>query len=606
MCESNLVRFESKNAMRVVGVLIGGCLGLTLCLLVDRLIDFPFLDSSFKEPAERQFEKPHQSTAYQSNQTSLVESPSLKRQRLVQTLENMGVEQIIQLLDEVRETTVDRQSQLVQEHALGELARRDPHAALEQVWRTKRYRWGDLVGQVFGEWSVQNLEEAIEIANSLEGSLKHNAITSILSRRDDLTDAQRLTLAESHGFEILAKLVISEEKAVHHSHQPQVALQLLLDDEVDDYAQTSLLAELATNWVYQEGSDAYLPLLKALNGTRSYTQSYKLQLLRAIIQQLVQDNPREVWAECLKLPSNLRSTFYEPILWTWVALNPKDAYDAISETTDLRAQSEQLRKLFNIWARSRPRDLLNNIQLIPETHKSNSIGWAIGELARHHQPLEALDQLGRMASQAEDVAFASERLVAFWARTNPIEAVEWILVEDRDIDVDHLKLLSIALPLLADANTEKAIELLRSPTLREHQEVDANAIAQLEVEVLTALSSNGKFDSALDVLEVVDSSRKLDALRRLGITLIEFNQPDKAIELARDLPESSRVEYFGTLAHYWVVLNPRQLVDSIHRLPSEAIRKYVATTVWNYRERTNLTDEQIMYLKGLIQPNENE
>lgn len=586
----------------MVGVLIGGCLGLGLCLLVDSLIDFPLLDSSFTEPSEKQSEEPHQSSTYQSNQTSLIESPSLKRQRRVQTFDNMGVEQIKELLDEVRDTTVDRQSQVVQELALSELARRDPHSALDRVWVAKRYRWRDLVGQVFGEWSVQNLEEAIAMANSLEGPLKHNAITSILSRRDDLTDAQRLTLAESHGFEILAKLVISDERAVRLSNQPQVALQLLLDDEVDDDSQTSLLAELATNWVYQEGADAYVPLFKALHDT----QSYSLQLLHAITEQLVQNNPREVWDECMKLPSNVRSDCSQPILWTWVELDPKDAYDAISETTDPRSQTEQFRILFNSWAQSRPRDLLANLQLVPEMHRSNSIAWAIGELARYNPPLEAIDQLGRMASQAENVAYASELLVASWARTHPIEAVEWILDEDRNIDVDHLKLLTIALPLLAVASPVKAIELLRSPTLRDNQEFDAKAMAQLGVEVISTLSSNGKFDSALDVLEVVDSSRKFDGLQRLGITLIEFNQPDKAIELARDLPESSRVSYFSSLANYWVFLNAGQLVDSIQRLSNDAARTSMATAVWNNREHVSLTEEQFAYVKGVLQPNETE
>ena len=588
--------------MRVVGILIGGCLGLGLCLLVDHLFDFPLLDSSIAEPAATRFEKPDQSSAFQNDQTSLIESPSLRRQRLVETLDNMSVERIKELLDEVRETTVDWQSQLVQELALGELARRDPHIALEQVWRAKRFRWRELVGQVLGEWSVQNLEEAIAIAKSLDGPLKHSAITGILSRRDDLEDDQRMNLAASHGFGTLAKLVISEERAVRLSHQPQVALQSLLDDEIDDDAQASLLAELALNWVYQEGADAYVPLFQALYDT----QSYSLQLLHAITQQLVQNNPREVWEELTKLPSNMRSNLYWPVLKTWTALDPKDARDAISETTDPRAQTEQFRTLFNFWAKSRPRDLLDNLQLVPEMHRSNSIAWAIRELAKHDPPKEAIDQLGRLATQEENVAYASQLLVEAWARTDPIEAVRWILDEDRNIDVDHLKLLTIALPLLADANPVKAIEMLRSPTLQDHPEVDAKAIPQLGVEVISTLSLKGKFDSALEVLKVVESSRKFDALQRLGLRLIEFNQPDKAIELARDLPESSRDSYFRSLANYWVLLNAGQLVDSIHRLPSDTARRSMATVVWNNREHVNLTDEQNAYVKGLLQPNETE
>ena len=285
----------------------------------------------------------------------------------------------------------------------------------------------------------------------------------------------------------------------------------------------------------------------------------------------------------------------------WILLDPLGARGAIGTVADPREQMTQLRAFFDVFERLMPRTLLSDIQLVPETLRRGAVAGAIVTLAWQDSPREAVDHLRRIALQGEKIDLAAEFLVGAWARMAPVDAITWILEETGDIDVSEEDLLAIALPHLAVADPEKAIQMLSNPIHRTQPESDGVTSARLQARVISSLASNGSFDAALDVMRLVEPSRKFEALRTVGLGLIEFDQPDRAIELARDLPESSRLAYFEALANYWSFLNVGQLIDKMPRFPSKSVRASIARIVWSDREYLSLTDEQIALVEAALE-----
>ncbi|MXZ45355.1 MAG: hypothetical protein F4Z01_10375, partial [Gammaproteobacteria bacterium] len=135
----------------------------------------------------------------------------------------------------IRSQEIERQShrKTVQHAILRKLATTNPHDALQLLDGVSIFEMDSMVGSLFSEWSISQLDEAIEAANTLSWERRKIAVEAILKTRDDLTEKRRHDIAiQLEEEEIFIKLT-SDSKALENIEDPKKSWDTLLNDEVE-------------------------------------------------------------------------------------------------------------------------------------------------------------------------------------------------------------------------------------------------------------------------------------------------------------------------------------------------------------------------------------
>ena len=105
------------------------------------------------------------------------------------------------------------------------LATLDPKAAWDIVSDYRSVEQPALVTATFREWSVKNLNEAIEYARTLDLETRNTAVASMVLSREDLSAEQRRELARQLNSEWLAIEAIKRTTDTYQSRTPNLSGQ---------------------------------------------------------------------------------------------------------------------------------------------------------------------------------------------------------------------------------------------------------------------------------------------------------------------------------------------------------------------------------------------
>ena len=175
---------------------------------------------------------------------------------------------------------VERQShrKKLQHAILRKLATINPHDALHLIDDVSIFETDLMVRSLFIEWSISQLDKAIETAKSLSRDQRQVALEAILNTRDDLTDARRHDIAiQLEHKEVFLKLA-SDSKASQNIADPQESWETLLNDEVEDVLQTESLVKVAEMWFEEIGFE----VLSKIYSTNTDNYQLKQQLINRL------------------------------------------------------------------------------------------------------------------------------------------------------------------------------------------------------------------------------------------------------------------------------------------------------------------------------------
>ena len=151
-------------------------------------------------------------------------------------------------------------------------------------------------------------------------------------------------------------------------HAPEKAFERVLNDEVEDNSQISLLVEIARIWTSLKGSEAFLPLFQALNVEFDGAS----RDVDRIVENAIGQAPQSAWETLILLDSETQQQIHRSILRVWVAHDPLRAFKAIEQLADETSHRSAQLYVLSIWALVGSLDLLNNAEHLPKAHRETA------------------------------------------------------------------------------------------------------------------------------------------------------------------------------------------------------------------------------------------
>lgn len=488
----------------------------------------------------------------------------------------------------IQSQKIERKSQreTVQDAVIRKLTMINPQEALRCIEDVSVFQAEELLRSVFSEWSVSELDDAIEGATTLSRPRSKVALQAILETRDDLSDRKRRSIAERlEGEETYHKLV-SEAMASSSIATPKESWDILLNDDVDDYLQMESLAIVLEAWRKQSGfrvlSDVYHAEIEEYQ--------IKLQLMRTIARVDLAgalDYTQGLVAE------NERLDLSRLIVLEWASTDAQAALSAI-ETVEPPSFASQLESnIAFTWAYSKPSEVIENIELLSDEFRLDTLESAFAHIA-NQDPLVAIAKVSSVVNVVGNVSSLVESIVDEWSRNDPKTATDWVVQNYTLDDPQRRELLEEVLPRLAHQDPSLAIELaIEQPT--------TETGLGLELDVIRELARAGEVDTAKKMLPRVKANTKLFAYQEVGAALMRQAQTREALDLRNDFDEAEQELYYHHVLYTWADANPKNLFQSLEDLPTSSIksRAAMALIVTNQYEPL-LTDSQIQRARDLL------
>lgn len=488
----------------------------------------------------------------------------------------------------IQSQEIERKSQreTVQDAVIRKLATINPKEALRRIDDVSVFQTEALLMSVFSEWSVWQLDDAIDEATTLLGRRRNVALQAILETRDDLSASALRKIAQRlDGEETLLKLV-SDAMVSQNIEAPQESWDILLTDDVDDYLQMDSLAIVAEAWREQIG----IEVLSEIYHAEIEDYQIKLNLMRAIAQVDVAgalDYTQGLVDESEKLALS------RLIAIEWASKDAQAALFAIKTVEPPSLASQLEISVASAWARNKPSEVIENIEVLSDEYRLDTLESAFAQIASQ-EPLVAIAKVGSVKNFVGNTSSIVESIVDEWSLQDPEATTDWVIQNYTLDDPERRTLLEEVLPRLAHRDPDLAFELaIEQPT--------PDAALGLELGVIRELAREGEVDTAKKMLSRVKANSKLFAYREVGAAMVRQSQPGEALDLRKDFEASEQELYYHYVLYTWAGSNPKNLFKSLDDLPTSSIqsRAALALIVTNKNEPI-LTDDQIERARDLL------
>lgn len=257
----------------------------------------------------------------------------------------------------------------VQESAVRRLAQLDPEQALREINRMAGPRRHSLTSAVFDEWSVADLEAAMDEARNLDKESQGYALEGVLTSRLDLSESQQIELARKLGLETVFADRRAFSLAGEPIEDPEKAWIKFLEDYGGDVAsltdtQSALLQHIMDSWMQR---DEIAGLAKAVD---------------------------------VALHSSSNSPAVQLLLESWAKTDPSMAFNATATIGDPDIRTQMQQAIVSAWVERDPITVLDSIDLIPRDLQDWSKQQALAALSET-SPAEAAKRLGILSDDSK-------------------------------------------------------------------------------------------------------------------------------------------------------------------------------------------------------------
>ncbi len=501
--------------------------------------------------------------------------------------------QVVELFSQSKDLVRNDYRNSIQTVLIQRLAHLNPKRALSRALSmdSQEYSIWQFISNVFQEWAHSDLDEAVAHARSLDENWKETALRAIVQERMDLSEEILLAIARDLGNEQVAVGAIAVRKIEDALEDPERAWNELALDLQNDSQHIWTIARVATTWVEQDGTGVLDQINQSL--TNGDTRRW---VLRSVLNDVAVSDPAGAFRFALTVDNEQYSVIASGVIDTWAQTDPQSALAAASEVEKrtLRRQLEE--SVVRTWGYSKPREVLDSIDVLPEHLQPTAISTAMSNVARN-SPEEAAALVVGMSSGNTRTA-AAIAVVGEWVDGDHEAALEWILNEPTNKEI-KAQLLQGILWELVRIDPQLAMDTaVAQPIERD----DARRTGMtLEVTVISSLAYSD-LDKAIELLpQVRKGPSRLQAYQMVSGAMIRDGDVDEALNLAQQLSESDRESFYMSLASTWARSDPEGLLNSIDRLPSKAVKSRAAMMLLSFnRHQENLSQEQVDHATKLL------
>ncbi len=508
---------------------------------------------------------------------------------LLKSVQNSNAGELREFLDQSKSMQSGNWQEEVQNAIIQRMAMLDPIEALAEAGTFPESRQQSLIPIVYREWSVSNLDQAVDHAQDFSDDLKKRVIESIVLSRTDLSTDQIRTIARNLAHESIAIKLLREQSGIEAIKDPQRELKIFLDQNarsLDDLnrPQSEMFTQLVIARLLRDGVEAFVEIEKSL--PISHTQ--KQGLLFSVGWDLGGINPELALQLAVKTDSFGFGGLADLAVRAWANSDPVTALNAVSALEGPSARQMLQSRIMESWAAKNPNELLDASGSMPENLQVIGQEKALMAMARS-SPQEALSFMGEIADKDVRDRIANG-IASSWARLDSDAALRWI--EDDETLSSKEDLRESVVNSLARINPQLAIATaLELPPDEFGRGLEVSAIRTL---------IHQDIDMAIELLPLArDNTTKSEAYDSVMSTLL-YSQNDfrQAFDLFIQLVEDVGTPEKGLWTLAWN--RPADLFQSLNELPTKELKKQAAGYLLSSPESADLlTDEQLDYLREL-------
>ncbi len=504
------------------------------------------------------------------------------RNLLVDSDEAKVVELFEQTLDAFRNNPRSRMQMAVVQR----LAQLNPQRALSQLREmdTQLYP-SQFVGSVFQEWAHSNLDEAVAHARTLDEDWKRHAVFAIVHSRMDLSEEVLKSIARDLGNEQIASTAIAQQKIEDAIGDPERAWNELAIEMQDDMQHMWSISRVASAWVEKSG----LTVLDQINQSLTNAE-LRRHVMSSVLGTAARTDPAGAFEFALAIENDQYSSIVRNVVSTWALNDPQSALLAISEVEKRNLRRELEQYVVSTWASAEPREVLDQMETLPEHVQGTATSNAVGQIA-HDSHEEAIRLVLGMESGDARTSAAQSVVSAWWFRDSEA-ALNWILNEPAIVDIQP-QLLSGIMHRLVMSDPERAMSVALSVPIEGGENGGWMGMG-MEMHVISQLTYSD-LDKAIELLpRVRKGPTRLQAYRMVSGALIREGEIDEALDMAQQFPGSEQSDFYRSVASAWASSDPEGMLNSMNRLPTKEAKSRGAMALISYnRYEKTLTDEQI-------------
>lgn len=466
------------------------------------------------------------------------------------------------------------------------LAQLNPKRALSLLGEMDSQSYpGQYVGSVYQEWAQSNLDDAVAHARTLDNDWKSHAVSAIVHARKDLSEEVLKSIARDLGNEQIAITAIAQRKIEDAIGDPERAWNELAIEMQNDMQHTWSISRVATAWVEKSGLSVLDQIYQSL--TNAEVRQY---VMRSVLGNAAQTDPSGAFKFALTIENDQYSSIIRNVVGSWATFDPQSALLAVSEVEKSALRRDLEEYVVSTWASAEPHQVLDHVDALPEHVQGTATTRAIGQIA-HDSHEEAIRLVLGMESGDTRTSAAQSVVSAWWFRDSEA-ALDWVLNEPAIVDIQH-ELLSGVMHRLVMSDPDRAMSVALAIPIEESENEGWSDMG-MEMQVISQLSYTD-LDKAIELLpRVREGPTKLQAYRRVSGALIREGEIDEALNMAQQLPESDRTDFYASITTAWAREDPEGMLNSMNRLPTkEARSKGVMSLIYYNRFEKNLTNEQI-------------
>lgn len=515
-----------------------------------------------------------------------IESDFSRRAALYGLLNEASERELIELIEQSETVAPTSLQHTVEQAAFQRFASINPNKALAHLNNLPEHRHESLTTAIFVEWSQSHLDNAIAAAGKLGESRRAAALRGILTARDDLSEDLRRGIAKDLGNEQFAHDIISKAQVAEVSGDPQATWNVLINDEQQDMAQVVALVQTAQSWYEKEGFSALLTMQESLNDWTT-----RQIVLGSTVHRMSQEELKNAFDQAVAQDQGGRWSIAQIVAQAWATSDAESAFAAVSTLESGEFKHRLQETVIRNWANNDPHMVLDQLEQLPENIHGMAQEGAIIAIART-DPAEASQYLADIENgrTKSNIVWS---LTSIWSNEDVHGALDWVLT-DPNIANMRQQLLGEVLYRLAGVDPLLALDTALNQPVHENRE-------GLETRVIAHLARTN-IQQAIEMLSKVrDGRTKIAAYGNVGNELVHKGEINQALKLGQEFVEPDKSQYFQSIVNTWSRSNPKNLLESMDRLPSTEVQSRAAMTlIASHRWRGQLSDEQLDYARSFL------
>ena len=483
-----------------------------------------------------------------------------------------------------------------QQAILQRLATLNPKVALEQIEEMPIETRQLPIQTVFQEWSLANLDQAIERASQLDSTSKLIALEGILVSTDYMTQKERRAIARRLGNEWLVIEKIEKKTGSELFEDPESEWNAFLKNNENNLqslsdAQSKMLVFISSAWIEREGVEVFERMRE------SFPAQYPLsELISSVVNELFPHAP----GAALALAANVegigrrqREMLTGEVLTLWAENAPQEALEAVSLINGRYIRRQLQAIVLETWAATDAYTLFSLIESLPTDMQDVATEKTLIALAKT-TPTDAVELLNDIPDRHSHIKVA-ESIAIHWAKQDVFGALNWIESDERLASVQE-HLMEKVFTELAQTDPQLAFDT----ALTYPPDSDDRG---MEVAVLRRLAFAGDLDRAISLLpQTRTGATRTHAYESIINSLLLVEEDSMRTQDAVDLfIQATKTESVNDIE--FMLMNvawkaPLLLFESVNDLPSEELMRKVARSLLVHNETNGMfTEDQLAELQ---------